>query len=169
MSAMRCERIQELILTDHMDKELDEKGRREVDAHVSSCASCRQFQREALKRASEPFRLAQAEEAPSYIWERVKRRIAAGAAEEPGLLLNTAGLLRRVFSPLLKIPKPAIAFAATAAIIIAVIMARPATNKYGAYEYLNEQMDFMTSLDLAEANGNGVFDTDINTGVENIL
>jgi hypothetical protein len=74
-----------------------------------------------------------------------------------------------VFSPLLKIPKPAIAFAATAAIIIAVIMARPATNKYGAYEYLNEQMDFMTSLDLAEANGNGAFDTDINTGVENIL
>jgi predicted anti-sigma-YlaC factor YlaD len=135
---MRCERIQELILTDYMDKELDEKLVREVDRHILSCAACREFKRLAVRKAEQPFKAAQPQEAPSYIWERVKQEIFA----EPE---------RRSIIHF----RPAIVFAAAAVVIIAIFIARPIVQTRAANAYIAEQIDFMMRVDIAEANGNG--------------
>lgn len=160
---MRCERIQELILTDHMDGELSEKMAREIDEHVRICAKCRDFKRIAAGAAAEPFKLTRTTEAPSYIWERVKQKIAAEGAESSGILAGMADIIRNIFWSLGKILKPAVVFAAAAAIIIAILIARPIAQTRAANDYIAEQMDFIMKLDVAETNGNGNFfyDTDV--------
>jgi anti-sigma factor RsiW len=154
---MRCERIQELILTDYMDKELDEKLVREVDGHILSCAACREFKRVAEQKAVQPFKAvpstAASAQAPSYIWERVKREVAREGTGRTGILEN-------IFRYLGKIPRPAVAFAAAAVLIIAVLVARPIAQTRAANDYIAEQMEFMVRLDMAETNGNGNFFTD---------
>jgi hypothetical protein len=54
-------------------------------------------------------------------------------------------------------------------LIVAVITARPATDKTGINAYLNEQMDFVSTLSSVESNGSSMFDTEIKTSVENLL
>lgn len=157
---MKCERIQGLILTDYMDRELDEKGVREVDGHILSCAACREFKRVAEKKAVQPLKAVQSAEAPSYIWERVKQKIAAESAERSGVFAGAADIIRNIFWSLGKIPRPAVAFAAAAVLIIAVLVARPIAQTRAANDYIAEQMDFMVRLDMVETNGNGNFFTD---------
>lgn len=160
---MRCERIRELILTDYMDRALDEKITSEVDRHILSCAACREFKRVADEKAAQPFKAVQKVEAPSYIWERVKQKIAAESAERSGALAGATDIIRSMFWSLGRIPRPAVAFAAAAVLIIAVLVARPIAQTRAANEYMAEQMDFMMKLDIAETNGNGNFfnDTDV--------
>jgi anti-sigma factor RsiW len=148
---MRCEKIQELILTDYMDRELAEKGVREVDAHILSCAACREFKRLADRKAAQPFKAAPSVQAPSYIWERVKQEITV---EHPGMLAGAADIIRNIFWSLGRIPKPAVAFAAAAVVIIAILVARPIAQTRAANEYMAEQIDFMLRVDVVEANGN---------------
>jgi len=151
---MKCERIQELLLTDHMDGELRGALRREVDEHVRSCASCGEFARAALISAS-PLKAAGKEEAPSYIWHRVKERIVPGREARAGVMRDIAEFIGRSRAPLAMIPRPAIAFAAAAMVIIAVLAARPIVRDRAADAYLNDQMSFMISLDAEESNGSG--------------
>ncbi len=135
---MRCERIQELILTDYMDRELDEKLVREVDAHILSCSACREFKRLAVQKAAEPFKAVQGAQAPSYIWERVKQEIFAEPERRSVIHF-----------------RPVIAFAAAAVVIIAIFIARPIAQTRAANAYIAEQIDFMMKVDIVEANGNG--------------
>lgn len=152
---MRCERIQELILTDYMDKTLAEKLAREVDGHILSCGACREFKRVAEEKVAKPFKAAQSAKAPSYIWERVKQEIATESAESPGVFTGAADIIRNIFWSLGRIPKPAVAFAAAAVVIIAILVARPIAQTRAANEYMAEQIDFMMQADIVEANGNG--------------
>jgi anti-sigma factor RsiW len=145
---MRCECVQELILTDYMDRALNEKLTREVDAHILSCAVCREFKRVAEEKASQPFKTVRSAEVPSYIWERVKSQIIAEAAGRTDILKN-------IFWSLGRITKPAVVFAAAAAVIIAVLIARPIAQTRAVNEYMAEQVDFMMQLDIVETNGNG--------------
>jgi predicted anti-sigma-YlaC factor YlaD len=137
---MRCERIQELILTDYIDKALNEKIVREIDAHILSCAACREFKRVAEEKVVQPFKAVQSAQVPSYIWERVKQSIYA--QPEP----------KRHYRILFR---PALAFAAVAAMIIAILVARPIAQTRAANEYMAEQIDFMMQVDIVEVNGDG--------------
>lgn len=152
---MRCERIQELILTEYADRVLDEKSMSEVDSHIRSCALCKEFQRLAEKTALRPFRGIRRAEPPSYIWERVKQGISAEEPGSPGIGLGS--IPEKIFLWLGRIPKPAVAFAAAAAVIVAVLIARPIAQTRAANEYLAEQIDFMMQLDAGDVNGNGNF------------
>lgn len=158
---MRCERIQELLLTDYIDKTLNEKLSHQVDEHIRTCLKCGEFKSAVINKATGPFRLVRAEEAPSYIWERVKQKIAAESAERSGVFAGTSDIIRNIFRSLGRIPRPAVAFAAAAAVIIAVLVARPIVQTHAVNVYLAEQMDFMMKLDIAETNGNGNFFNDM--------
>ena len=165
---MRCERMQELLLTDYIDGELDEKLRRDVDEHVHLCASCRELKRAILERSDQTRKAAVVEEPPAYVWERLKAKILAEPVARRGVLSGAADSIKEAFSVLARIPRPALAFAASALVIMAFLVARPSADA-GVNAYLAEQMDFMTRLDTAEGNGNGFFDTDLRTSAENII
>jgi len=156
---MKCERIQELLLTDHMDGELSDALRRQVNEHVRSCAACGEFARAAARISASPLKAAGKEEPPSYIWHRVKERIASHEGSRAGIMQDIAEFIRRVLAPLMRIPRPAIVFAAAAMVIIAIFVARPILRDRAADAYLNEQMSFMAGLGTEESNGsdNGNF------------
>ena len=59
---MRCERIQELLLTDYTDTEASEALRGEVAEHLASCASCRAFARTVSEKAVMPFKTVRPEQ-----------------------------------------------------------------------------------------------------------
>ncbi|MBN1526584.1 MAG: zf-HC2 domain-containing protein [Candidatus Omnitrophica bacterium] len=170
---MRCERIQGLILTDYTDGRLGEAMRREVAAHIKGCAACREFEAAVRAKAVKPLRGAEKPEAPAYLWGRIRQRIEAegrpaGAFGIGDVLAGAAGVFRRGMDAILRIPKPALAFATVAMLIIAVTLARQPIERRSLNNYLNEQIEFMAGLDTFNGNG-GIFDTGTGTGMEDIL
>jgi len=167
--AMRCEEVQELILSDYMDGELGDERRRDVEAHLGDCEACREFKAAAFARAGATLKEAPRADAPSYIWERVKQKIAAQAAERSNIRMSAADLMGKMLSSLARVPKPALAFAAAAVVIIAVILAIPSNGNRGLNDYLGEQVNFMAKLDADDTNGASAFDTSVKTGLDAIL
>ncbi|MCX5677699.1 MAG: zf-HC2 domain-containing protein [Candidatus Omnitrophica bacterium] len=167
---MKCERARELMLTDHMDGELNAKGQREMREHLRVCTECGNFEKLAREDAARPFALAGKEKPPAYIWEGIKEKIALSeAGARAGIFANVVEVIRQIFSSILRIPKPIAAFAAGAMILIAILAAVSGSQSRALDEYLNEQASFLARLDAGQANGTSMFDTDIATGMENIL
>jgi len=169
---MRCERVQDLLLTDYTDGRLDEALRREVAGHIKSCGACRDFECVVREKAVAPLKHAEKIEPPAYLWERIRREVSAErrpAIDVYGALGSVAGTLRRGLEALTRIPKPALAFAMVAMLIIAVALARQPIERRSLNNYLNEQIDFMAGLDSDEANGAGVFDTSTGSGAEDLI
>lgn len=162
---MRCELIRELIFADYTDGELSGQFRQQVDEHIRSCASCAELVKRVREEAVAPVRNAPKEEPPPYLWARVKERIAAEVEQRA----EAGGLVARLLRGLSRIPKPAVAFAAAAAVIVAVLIARPVLNARSADAYISEQVEFMTRLGSPEANGNGYFDIDIGKSVDDMV
>ena len=166
---MKCKRARELILTDHMDGELGAERRREIEEHLRVCIECGAFERLTREKIARPFALARNEKPSAYLWEGIKEKIASEADGRTGIFSDAAEGIRRVFSSLLRIPRPIMAFAAGAMIIIAILAAASGSQNRALDEYLNEQAAFIAKLDAGQANGASIFDTDIKTGMENLL
>lgn len=165
---MNCQKARDLILTDQIDGELNRARQDELDKHMLSCPACREFEMSARKNLSGIFANTKNAEPPVYLWEGIKDRIAHDSARK-GLASGLLTRLRDVASAIFRIPKPVMAFAATAIIIIAILVSIPAIRSRDLDNYLNEQADFMVTLGVGETNGDSVFDTNIRTGVENLL
>lgn len=73
---MKCRKVRDLILTDYLDGELPEGLKREVDAHLSKCALCREFQSKVIKNASLPFRDLKELMPEGYVLEEIKEKIS---------------------------------------------------------------------------------------------
>jgi len=73
---MKCEQIQELLLTDYLDGQLDGEGLKSIEQHLSDCPGCREFLAVARKITVEPFYsskkvfLSQED-----VWHRIKQQI----------------------------------------------------------------------------------------------
>jgi anti-sigma factor RsiW len=172
VSYMRCERVQELLLTDYADGRLDEALRREVAGHIKDCGACRDFERAVREKAVEPLRRAGKIEPPAYLWERIRREVSAEkrpAVDVYGALAGAAATLRRGLEALTRVPKPVLAFATVAMLIIAVALARQPIERRSLNNYLNEQIEFVAGLENGEANDLDLPDTHIGTGVEDLL
>lgn len=166
---MRCERVQELILTDYIDGELDENIRSQVREHILACPECHSLELAVSENAVYPFASSARVEPPAYILERVKERIASEEAGRVGVLEDARRMIARAFSSVMNIPKPVVVLAATTMVIIAIMIARPLTDRPVVSDYLSEQASFIANLDADEANGSTIFDTDIKTGAEKFL
>ncbi len=166
---MKCERIQELILTDHADGELDEKARRQVDEHIRACAPCAEFKRIADERLSAAVSCMAGEAAPAYLWGRIREKVSVPTREEKTLAGALARIVTRIGASFMRIPKPALAFAAAAMIFMVVMVGRPGHERHSVDAYLAEQMSFLVNLDADESNGASIFDTEIHSGVDSLL
>lgn len=74
---MKCERIQEIILTDYLDQELDSRYTKEIELHLADCPSCREFLAISRQTTAEPF--AMLKDAPiseKVLWNKIKADIA---------------------------------------------------------------------------------------------
>ena len=58
---MKCKKIQEIILTDYLDGQLDEKQRSSLGRHLAECKSCKEFSTYAVKNIAGLFFLYEEE------------------------------------------------------------------------------------------------------------
>ena len=155
-------------MSDYIDGQLDESNRRLVAEHIKGCSACREFEAAVRAKAVEPFKDTRKADVPVYLWEGIRRKIAA-ERQPVGVLTGVAMTLRRGLEGLLRIPKPAVAFAFAAVLIVAIVIARPYFEKGAIDNYMNDQVDFMANLDSEDANGYTALDVNVNTGVENLV
>ncbi|MBF0522186.1 MAG: zf-HC2 domain-containing protein [Candidatus Omnitrophica bacterium] len=111
---MRCEKVQESILTDYLDAQMNAKQKKDIELHLAGCVQCREFSIAAQKTVIEPFEQAQNATPPSFLWPRIKNAILSGQEQKESFLekfwLN--------WKPAFYIPKPAFVFATVAMFII---------------------------------------------------
>ncbi len=148
---MDCKRIKKLIITDYVDKELDEKTMKEIAAHLRVCRECSVFEESLRKAAIEPFKNIKEIKPPEYMWMRIKDNIEKeNNRQKQGLFVYVRDYLQSVFA----IPKPV--FAATAVIFVCIvfviILGVFLNSQTGITNYLQDQIDFITSLDAASSN-----------------
>ena len=166
---MKCEKVQELIITDYADGELRPEARLEIESHIRVCEACRQFEAVMMRDIREPFARTVKEAPSAYIWERVKQAVTSVPGKPDGIFGSARELIGQVLLNLSKIPRPVAAFAATAMVIVAIMIARPTSDRSAVDEYLIDQTIFIASLDTAETNGYGMIDTDIRSGAEKFM
>ncbi len=81
---MNCENYQELILTDYLDVQLDQKKKQEVERHFLSCSSCRELAENAFQMTVQPFQKAQRSTlSESAVWQKLQERIEQESAASP--------------------------------------------------------------------------------------
>lgn len=72
---MKCEKIQEFILTDYLDGQLTEDQKNTIESHLAQCSRCREFAETARKVAVEPFAAAKPIAPPEHVWHKIKETI----------------------------------------------------------------------------------------------
>lgn len=163
---MDCKRIKELITTDYIDRELDEKLMEEIAVHLRVCKECSIFEESLRKIAIEPFKNIKEIKPPEYLWERIKENIEKeNKRQEQGLFIYIRNYLKSIFA----IPRPI--FAATAVIIAGIIIGGiflgvSLNLQHQITDYFQDQIDFITSLDVNSSNSSTTNNSGFGTTIE---
>lgn len=72
---MKCNKYRDIIITDYVDGELDERKKQEIDRHLQDCAACRAFTAAVSAVTIEPLRKTSPEEPPAFLWTRIQSRL----------------------------------------------------------------------------------------------
>jgi anti-sigma factor RsiW len=160
---MKCKQIQELILTDYLDGQMNREQRGQLEAHLTGCSHCKEFEAMARRTVIEPFKEAERFEPPDAVWHQIKEQIEQ---REQGNTNPFVDLIVRIKS-FFHIPKPVFAAATImTALLIAVVLIKSAPEK-GEMPNLKfeEQIEYMAylvegsdqfSLDQDEAYGTSI-------------
>ena len=76
-----CKEFKDLILTDYIDGELDEKTKGQLEGHLRACSPCREFADEAKAQLVTPFAQASRAAVPEDLWRSIEESIV-GEGEE---------------------------------------------------------------------------------------
>ena len=71
----KCKEILDLILTDYVDGEVDQKIKSEIDAHLLMCADCRRLAQEVARNLVVPFGRVARETPPDHLWKSIEEKI----------------------------------------------------------------------------------------------
>ncbi len=107
---MKCEKVEELLLTGYMDGELPVQEKQALERHLAGCVSCREFLRQssAVKGAAAGKGYVQP---PAEVWEAIRER------------LDRVPWWKRVW---VQPPLPAFAMSmAVVALVITAVLVRP--------------------------------------------
>ncbi len=123
---MNCEKVKELIITDYLDRQVNEEQKEQIEEHLASCRHCKEYELAARKTVIDLFNNAERLRPPEAVWHKIKEKIE----EEQELTSPFADLIRRIKS-FLYVPKPALAVATiiVALLIMVTIIKLPSENQ----------------------------------------
>lgn len=152
---MNCKKIQELLITDYIDGEMNAKMRKDILNHLATCNKCKQFEENLKQKAITPFKAADRQHPPDYIWENVKNRITK---DEQTISEKIDITVMNKLSGIFKTLKPAFAVSAAAITILMIVLVVrfPLTGNGKLDTYIAEQAEFMVNLDSDESGVNGL-------------
>lgn len=145
---MRCKRVRDFIMTNYIDAELSDSLKKRIDKHLLSCDGCREFEKSIRERVVMPFKEAQQVEPPEEVWSNIKEAITSEKEYKESALDRLRENLREIFAR----RNTVLAFATvTTIILIAVIFTKmPFNGRRATNNYLQDQIDFLTYLDMGE-------------------
>lgn len=155
---MKCERIQEVLLTDYIDGYLDEKSTQVVNDHLSGCPRCREFLAVVKIAAVKPFSDAKKVNPPAGLWLKIKERVETDQQNvRENLFDQFVGNLRKTFFE----PKPVFAFAL---VLMLLFLGGITTKIISSQISKSEQMEYLAFLTqpsddtaISEEKGLGTF------------
>ncbi len=71
---MKCQDIQNKLLTDFLDSELVPAEKIRIEAHLAGCASCREFLL-AVKKINEPLEQQGGIQPPGHVWAKIREEV----------------------------------------------------------------------------------------------
>ena len=72
---MNCKKIQELLMTDYIDGELNEKMQASILEHLATCDRCKRFEENLKEKVINPLKSVEKQYPPYFVWENIKNRI----------------------------------------------------------------------------------------------
>lgn len=140
---MECKKIQDWLITDHLDGELTSEENLEVRKHLEGCVTCREFLETVNGTAVAPFKGLSVLQPDPIVWEKVRNVIVTEEARSRGWIRKLQGLLFPVRRPF---PALRIAFAFAMLMLVIVVAKWPFNAVEPAYAYVAEQMTLMQEL-----------------------
>jgi len=110
---MRCKKIQELLKTDYLDGQANQREEQLVKEHLASCEQCRRLEEE-LRTQQAFLKNAKRIPVPEGIWQNIRQNIIN---EE---LKQTSGIMERLRDYLFA-PRPVFVLASAFTMVIFVI------------------------------------------------
>ena len=164
---MDCKKIQELIMTDYLDREASATVTNQIKAHLAACADCAAFERTVLRTAVEPLKNIEPVQPPAQVWQRIQEAVKK---EQP---VYAVSFLDRLFDFLresLIVRRPAYAFATVFTVILVTVVyfRSPFRQQMLVRDYLSQKSAFMVAMNKAP---NGELDkvASFNTAIEEYL
>jgi len=115
---MKCDRAQDLILTDYLDGQLNEETKRELEMHLSQCAGCREFLLSARAAVVTPFEGAARQKTPDSVWQDIEQHLEKTSTTDwPERLKDFIGGLKNAFD----VPRPVLAVAGGIGLCLLVV------------------------------------------------
>ncbi len=140
---MECKKVQEWLITDHLDGELTPAESSSVRQHVEGCAACREFWEAVRGTLEEPFKGISELQPDPIVWQKIRGMIATEGARSEGWIEKIGRALEPVLRPL---PAFRFAFVAAMVLMVVVLVKWPLSRVDPAYTYVQEQMSFMGEL-----------------------
>ena len=161
---MKCKKIRELIMTDYLDGEITEELRQQVDEHVKTCPGCRELLQAVRTGVSAPLQGAELMRPPESVWSAIKEKIEERESE------SVLELARDRFFELFTIRRPVLAVVTVMLLFVIAIGVYTGTSlfeKRYVDTYIEDQMDFLYSLNGGNGEGRGY--EDIGIPMEDLL
>ncbi len=147
---MKCDNVQELILTDYLDGQVNEEQKKNIEKHLASCVHCREYELVARETVITPFNNTEKLSPPKATWDKIRNQIEEDERQE---ITNPFADLIRGIKSALYIPKPVFAVASVAIVILIIVtvIQLPSDDQKIAKMSAEEQIECMTYL-LGEFN-----------------
>lgn len=79
---MNCQKIREVILTDYIDNELEEKTQTKIKNHLANCPACRNVEKALKAMIVEPLRNSESFNPPAVLWSKIRNKLAQKELED---------------------------------------------------------------------------------------
>ncbi len=151
---MKCKKIEGLLITDYLDKEIDGLDKVLIEQHLACCPVCRDFAANTKRLLSEPFTDIERSDAPEFIWRRVKDAIISERERRRNPVVDFFERLKGA----IYIPKPALVFISiiTLLLIVGIVAKLQFASKYALKNNVQEQVEY---LDYPRENSDAGFGT----------
>ncbi len=115
---MKCDKVQELILTDYLDGQVNKEQKMNIEEHIASCLHCKEYELAARETVITPFNRVEKLRPPEATWDKIRNQIEEEQIQERA---NPFADLIRGIKSVLYIPKPAFAIALVAVVLLVIV------------------------------------------------
>jgi hypothetical protein len=153
---MDCKQTKNLLF-EFIDNELGQTAREQVEEHLKSCSSCREYEQWLRTSVIEPLRHTEELKAPEGIWEKIEEKIIS---EEKSFSLR-GKILNWLKN--FEIPSPVYAGAGLLVAILALtlLLRQPEKSDDTVSSYIQDQLQFFSQLE----NKGGITEPEIKSQV----